>query len=96
MTTIGQITSTPDVNGNHKLQCPSCHMTFLAPITKDDNTGELQNTICENCHHSDAPLAFVFAANKVQTDKMVMGYAEREISKSLKKAFGSSKNIRLM
>jgi len=96
MTTVGQITSTPDANGNHKHKCPNCHTVFFAPITKDDDTGKLQNTVCENCHHSDEPLAFLYEANKAQTDKMVMDYAERELSKSLKKAFGGSKNIRLM
>jgi hypothetical protein len=95
MTTVGQITSTPDASGNHSLKCPSCHITFLAPITKDDNTGELQNTVCENCHHSDEPLAFVYAANKVQTDKMVINYAEREMKNMLKNAFRGSKNIKI-
>jgi len=95
MTTVGQITSTPDANGNHRLKCPSCHITFLAPITKDDDTGELQNTVCENCHHSDEPLAFVYAANKTQTDKMVMDYASQEMKNMLKKAFRGSKNIKI-
>lgn len=95
MTTIGQITSTPDANGNHKLRCPECHTLFFAPITKDDDTEVLQNTICENCHHSDEPLAFVYTANKAQTDRMVANYAEREMKSMLKKAFRGSKNIRI-
>lgn len=95
MTTVGQITSTPDASGNHKLKCPKCHTVFFAPITNDDDTGVLQNTVCENCHHADEPLAFVYAANKAQTDKMVMNYAEREMKNMLKKAFVGSKNIRI-
>lgn len=95
MATVGQITSTPDANGNHKLKCPKCHTLFFAPITKDDDTGVLQNTICVNCHHSDEPLAFVYAANKAQTDKMVMSYAEREMKNTLKRAFRGSKHIKI-
>ncbi|MCA9341529.1 hypothetical protein KC952_03275 [Candidatus Saccharibacteria bacterium] len=95
MTEFGKLTSTPDANGNHKLRCPKCHTTFLAPITKDDDTGEIENTVCENCHHTDEPLKFVYAANKEQADKMVMGYAEREMKNMLKKTFRGSKNIRI-
>jgi hypothetical protein len=95
MTTVGQITSTPDADGNHKLKCPKCHTLFFAPITKDDDTGALQNTVCENCHHSDEPLTFVYAANKAQTDKIVMNYAEREMKNMFKKAFRGSKHIKI-
>lgn len=95
MTIIGQLSSTPDSNGNHKLKCPKCHTVFFAPITKDDRTGELQNTVCENCSHVDEPLTFVYAANKAQADKIAMNYAEREIKNTLKKAFRGSKNIRI-
>lgn len=95
MVTLGLLKSTPDANGSHKLKCPKCHILFLAPITKDDDTGKLQDTVCENCHHSDEPLAFVYAANKAQADKMVMDYAEREIKNTLKSAFRGSKNIKI-
>lgn len=89
------ITSNPDANGNHGLKCPQCLISFFAPITKDDKTGELQNIICENCHHAAEPLMFVYTANKEQTDAMVMNYAEREMKSMLKKAFRGSKNIKI-
>lgn len=95
MTTVGQITSTPDSNGNHKLKCPKCHTVFFAPITKEDDTGKLQNSTCENCHYSDEPLAFVYAANKAQTDRMVISYAEREMKSMLKRASRGSKNVKI-
>lgn len=89
------ITSNPDANGNHRLRCPQCLVSFFAPITKDDKTGELQNIICENCHHTAEPLMFVYTANKEQTDAMVMNYAEREMKSMLKKAFRGSKHIKM-
>ena len=89
------ITSDPDTNGNHRLQCPQCLVSFFAPITKDDKTGELQDIICENCHHAAEPLMFVYTANKEQTDAMVMNYAEREMKNMLKKAFRGSKHIKI-
>ena len=95
MTTIGQITSTPDANGNHKLKCPKCHTVFFKPIIKDDNTGILQTVICDNCHHADEPLAFMHAANKAQADAMVMNYVECEMKNMLKKAFRGSKHIKI-
>lgn len=88
------ITSDPDTNGNHRLQCPQCLVSFFAPITKDDKTGELQNIICENCHHSDKPLMFVYTATKEQTDAAVMGYAKREMRSMLKKSLRGSRNIK--
>ncbi len=89
------VTSTPDTNGNHKLQCPQCSISFFAPITKDDKTGELQDIICENCHHVAEPIMFVYTANKEQTDAIVMSYAEREMKNVLKKAFRGSKHIKI-
>lgn len=41
------ITSDPDKDGNHRLRCPQCLVSFFVPITKDDKTGELQDIICE-------------------------------------------------
>ena len=95
MTTIGQITSTPDANGNHKLKCPKCHTVFFEPIIKDDITGILQTVICDNCHHADEPLAFIHAANKARADAMAMNYAEHEMKNMLKKAFRGSKYIKI-
>lgn len=95
MATIGQITSTPDANGNHKLKCPKCHTVFFEPIIKDDNTGILQTVICDNCYHAAEPLMFVYTANKEQTDAMVMNYAEHEMKNMFKKAFRGSKHIKI-
>ena len=89
------ITSNPDANGNHSLKCPQCLISFFAPIMKDDETDELQNIICENCHHTAEPLMFVYTANKEQTDVAVMNYAEREMKSMLKRAFRGSKNIKI-
>jgi len=41
------ITSDPDKDGNHRLQCPQYLVSFFVPITKDDKTGELQDIISE-------------------------------------------------
>ena len=38
------ITSDPDKDGKHRLQCPQCLVSFFAPITEDDKTGKLQET----------------------------------------------------
>jgi hypothetical protein len=81
------ITSDPDKDGKHRLQCPQCLVYFSAPTTKDDKTGELQDIICENCHHVTEPLMFIYTANKEQTDAMVMNYAERKMKNMLKKRF---------
>lgn len=89
------ITSDPDKDGNHRLQCPQCLISFFAPIAKDDKTGELQDIICENCHHAAEPLMFIYTANKDQVDAMVMNYAEREMKNMLKKAFRGSKHIKI-
>lgn len=89
------ITSDPDTNGNHRLQCPQCLVSFFTPITKDDKTGELQDIICENCHHTAEPLMFVYTANKEQIYAMVMDDAEREMKNMFKKAFRGSKHIKI-
>lgn len=81
------IISDPDKDGKHRLQCPQYFISFFVPITKDDKTGELQDIICENCHHVTKPLMFIYTANKEQTDAMVMNYAEREMKNILKKRF---------
>lgn len=94
MKTLGKITSTPDANGNHKLECPKCHTSFLAPVTKDTSTGQLHNVTCATCRYSDAPLVFLHAGNEEKTNQMAKNYVEREMKKALKKAFRGSKNIR--
>lgn len=38
------ITSDPDKDGNYRLQCPQCLISFFASIAKDDKTGELYRT----------------------------------------------------
>ena len=53
------ITSDPDKDGKHRLQCPQCLVSFFAPITEDDKTGKLQDIICENCHHAAEPMMFI-------------------------------------
>lgn len=89
--TLGQITSVPDADGNHRLKCPQCHTEFLAHITRDDDTQELNNTICETCGYSGDPVDFLYQANKAATDEMVGDYVTRQ----LKKAFGGNKNIKI-
>ena len=95
MTAIGQLTSAPDANGNHKLKCPKCHIAFFAHITKDDATGKLENTVCTNCQYSDEPLTFVYAANKAKADRMAVDYAQREMKNMFKKTFRGSKNFKI-
>ena len=53
------ITSDPDKDGKHRLQCPQCLVSFFAPITEDDKTDKLQDIICENYHHTAEPLMFI-------------------------------------
>ena len=89
--TVGRITSTPDADGNHRLKCPQCHTEFLAHITREDASQELNNTTCEACGFSGDPVEFLYHANKVMTDKMVSDYAVTQ----LKKAFGGNKHIRI-
>lgn len=89
--TVGQITSEPDANGNHRLKCPKCHYEFLATITRDDDTQELNDTVCAKCGHSAEPITFLYHANKEQTDKMVGDYAMSEI----KRVFGRNKHIKI-
>ena len=89
------ITSDPDKDGKHRLQCPQCLVSFFAPITEDDKTGKLQDIICENCHHAAEPLMFIYTANKEQANAMVINYAEREMKNMLKKAFRGSKHIKI-
>lgn len=89
------ITSDPDKDGKHRLQCPQCLVSFFAPITKDDKTGKLQDIICENCHHATEPLMFIYTANKEQANAMVINYAEREMKNMLKKAFRGSNHIKI-
>lgn len=85
--TVGQITSNPDIDGNHRLKCPQCRAEFLAHITRDENTQEINNTVCEACGYSGEPVEFLYHANKEATDKMVGDYAMEE----LKKVFGGNK-----
>lgn len=87
--TVGQITSTPDADGNHRMKCPQCHSEFLTHITRDDDTKELDNTICEACSHSGGPVEFLYLANEAATNKMVGSY----VTKRFKKAFVSNKQI---
>ncbi|MBL8121304.1 hypothetical protein JNM87_00955 [Candidatus Saccharibacteria bacterium] len=89
--TVGQITSTPDSDGNHRLKCPKCHAEFLAHITSNDDTQQANNTVCEACGYSGKPVEFLYQANKEVADKMVGDYAMNE----LKKAFGGNKHINI-
>lgn len=89
--TVGQIVSTPDAHDNHRLKCPQCHTEFLARITREDTTQELNNTTCEACGCSGDPVEFLYHANKAMTDKMVSDYAVTQ----LKKAFGGNKHIKI-
>lgn len=85
MSTAGKITSTTDVDGNHKLKCPRCQTVFFSPVTKNDDTGVIDNITCANCSHREAALAFLHEANKKQADRIVMDYAEKELRKIFKK-----------
>jgi hypothetical protein len=94
MSTASKITSTPDADGNHKLKCPQCQTVFFSPITKNDNTGVIDDITCTSCPHREAPLAFLHEANKKQADKIIMDYAEKELKKIFKKSLNNSKHIK--
>lgn len=94
MSTAGKIISTPDADGNHKLICPRCQTVFFSPVTKNDDTGVIDDITCANCPHREAALTFLHEANKKQADKIVMDYAEKELRKIFKKSLGNSKHIK--
>lgn len=94
MSTVGQITSTPDVDGNHRLKCPQCQTVFFSPVTKNDDTGAIDNITCANCSHCEAALAFLHEANKKEAEKIVMDFAEKELRKVFKKSLSRSKHIK--
>lgn len=83
--TLGEISSVPDENGNHKLKCPNCQTDFLSPISRDEDTQELESVTCKKCSHSDKPLVFLHQAHKQEADAMAHEYAMREIKKSIGK-----------
>lgn len=94
MATAGHITSEPNAEGKHNLKCPQCKTSFSAHITKDDKSGAIHDVVCEACHHSGAPLNFVYEANKEASNKMVADYAIDELRNGLKKSFRGSKHIK--
>lgn len=79
METIGTMTSQPNKNGEHDLKCPNCMTLFLAAITKNDETGDINDVICPSCSHTDQPLAFLYTAQKDQADKMAHEFVDKKI-----------------
>lgn len=94
MSTAGKITSTPDADGNHKLKCPRCQTVFFSPVTKNDDTGVIDNITYANCSHREAALAFLHEANRKEANKIVMDYAEKELKKVFKKSLRNSKHVK--
>lgn len=80
---LGTITSEPNENGEHTLQCPSCSHIFLSTISKDDKTGELDNSVCPTCQFSKEPKNFVAAAHQSEVNELATAYVANEIRNSL-------------
>ena len=89
--TVGQISSTPDENGNHALKCPNCGASFLSQIIKDEDSQVLLNITCNGCGHENEPVLFIHQANKQVADQMVKNFALKEI----RGALGKNKHIKL-
>ncbi|NLA43255.1 hypothetical protein GX865_03860 [Candidatus Saccharibacteria bacterium] len=94
MSTTVKITSTPDADGNHKLKCPQCQTVFFSPVTKNDDTGAIDDITCASCSHREAALAFLHEANRKEANKIVMDYAENELKKIFKKSLRNSKHVK--
>ena len=85
---LGQITSTPNGNGEHTLKCPFCKATFLSIIEAD------LRVACAQCGYQDMAKAFIAKAHQNEVERMAQSYVKTELGKTLQKAFKGNKNIK--
>lgn len=84
---LGEIKSEPNESGEHSLKCPDCSHAFRSTITKDDETGEINQITCPSCRRSNDPKYFVAAAHQDEVNTLAADYVQKELRKSLGRWF---------